>query len=186
MLGIPSPFTVGTVAVSSSQVVFPISTNNIVVSPHSIDSSKSVNSSHFLPFSVTLISNPSNNMAATDQVVCITSTIYAPLDFVRIQGQPCAFPTSDYKEKLPKFTGSNVVTIEDHLNTFHKYIDDLEIDHEDVTKMFAQTLEGDAQTWYKALLAHSIDGWESFQKLFTKKWAQKQDSSSRLDAFVSL
>jgi hypothetical protein len=61
---------------------------------------------------------------------------------------------------LPKFSRSNAITVEDHLNAFLKFVIDLEIEHEDVVmKMFVQTLEGDARAWYKALqLAPSMDG----------------------------
>ena len=57
------------------------------------------------------------------------------------------------------------MTVEDHLNAFLKFIDDLEVEHEDaVMKMFLQTLKGEARAWYKALLGNSIHGWDSFRQ----------------------
>lgn len=41
--------------------------------------------------------------------------------------------------------GNNAVTVEDHLNAFLKFVDDLDVKYEDVAmNMFVQTLEGDA------------------------------------------
>jgi hypothetical protein len=60
------------------------------------------------------------------------------------------------------------------LTDFLKFVDDLEVEYEDVVmKMFVQTLEGDARTWYKSLPDASIDGWDSFQCKFMKKWGHK-------------
>jgi hypothetical protein len=96
-------------------------------------------------------------------------------------------PTGEYHDCLPKFAGNNVVTVEDHLNAFLKFVDDLEIEHEDVVmKMFMQTLEGDTRAWYKALPVGSINGWDSFQRKFTERWVDKQDNSYLLDAFSSI
>jgi hypothetical protein len=87
---------------------------------------------------------------------------------------------------MPNFSGSNVITIKDHLNAFLKFVDNMEIEHEDVVmKMFLQTLEGDAQAWYKALQEGSINGWDSFQTKFTERWANKQDNSYLLYVFSS-
>lgn len=95
-------------------------------------------------------------------------------------------PTGEYRDCLPKFTGSNVILVEDHVNAFLKFMDDLEIKHEDVEmKMSMQTLEGDARAWYKSLPARSIDGWDSFQTKFIDRWAHKQDNSLFLQAFSS-
>jgi hypothetical protein len=45
-----------------------------------------------------------------------------------------------------------------------KFVDDLEVEYEDmVMKMFMQTLEGDAQTYYESLPVASADGWDSFK-----------------------
>lgn len=74
-----------------------------------------------------------------------TLTIYAPLDLTQITGRPHDLLTGDYRKRLPKFSGNNAVTIEDLLEAFLKYVDDLEVEHEDVLmKMFVQTHEGDA------------------------------------------
>jgi hypothetical protein len=79
------------------------------------------------------------------KVVRFSLTVYALLDLTPIQGQPHALPTGEYRDRLPKFAGNNAITVEDHLNAFLKFVDDLEVEHEDVVmKMFVQTLEGDA------------------------------------------
>jgi hypothetical protein len=110
--------------------------------------------------------------------VRFTLTVYAPLDFTAIPNQPHDLPTGEYQKHLPKFAGNNTVLVDDHLTDFLKFVDDLEVEYEDVVmKMFVQTLEGDARTWYKSLPVASIDGWDSFKCKFTEKWGHKQDNS---------
>jgi hypothetical protein len=68
---------------------------------------------------------------------------------------------------LPKFTRSNAITIEDKLNAFFKFVNDLEIEHKDVVmKMFVKTLEGDVLAWYKAFPTGSINGWDLLSPTF--------------------
>jgi hypothetical protein len=96
-------------------------------------------------------------------------------------------PTGEYRDRLPKFTGSNTIFVEDHLNAFLKFVDDLEIEHEDVVmKMFMQTLEGDVEHDTNLSKQGSIDGWDSFQKKFIERWADKQDNSILLETLSSL
>jgi hypothetical protein len=52
--------------------------------------------------------------------------------------------------------------------------------------MFVSTLEWEAQTWYKSLLDASIDGWDSFQEKFTKRWANKPNNFSLIYAFDNI
>jgi hypothetical protein len=53
-------------------------------------------------------------------------------------------------------------------------------------RMFVSTLEWEAQTWYKSLLDASIDGWDSFQEKFTKRWANKPNNFSLIYAFDNI
>lgn len=78
------------------------------------------------------------------QFVRFSLTFYAPLNITQLTGEPHAMPTSEYRDRLPKFTSSNVISVEDHFDEFLKFVDDLDIKHEDVVmKMFVKTLEGD-------------------------------------------
>jgi hypothetical protein len=56
-------------------------------------------------------------------------------------------------ETIAEICREQRISVEDHLTDFLKFVDDLEVEHEDIVmKMLVQTLEGDAQTWYKTLL----------------------------------
>lgn len=121
------------------------------------------------------------------QPVRFTSNAYAPLEFSQIQGQPYQLPMRDYHEHLPKFVGNNAVTMDDQLDAFLQFVNDLKVQHEDVVlMMFVQTLLGDARAWYKVLPANAIDGWDSFQNTFTERQDNKQDNTLMLDAFASI
>jgi hypothetical protein len=50
----------------------------------------------------------------------------------------------------------------------------------------SSSLEGEARTWYKSLPDASIVGWDSFQEKFTKRWVNKPDNSSLINAFTHI
>jgi len=41
-------------------------------------------------------------------------------------------PTGEYRDRLPKFSRRNVITVEDYLKAFLKFVINLEINNEDV------------------------------------------------------
>jgi hypothetical protein len=96
-------------------------------------------------------------------------------------------PAHKWLKCLPLFAGRLGESIEDHLAAFSKLLDDFEVEHKDVVmRMFVSTLEGEAQTWYGSLPDVSIDGWDSFQDNFTKRWVNKLDNSSLINAFTHI
>jgi hypothetical protein len=113
--------------------------------------------------------------------------VYAPLIFVAFPNHPDDLPPGEYRKHLPLFAREFGVLVEDHLADFFKVVDECDVEYEDVVmRMFVQTLEGDAQVWYKSLPDASIDGWDSFQEKFTERWVDKQDNSFLLKAFANL
>jgi hypothetical protein len=52
--------------------------------------------------------------------------------------------------------------------------------------MRVPTIEGDARTWYKSIPDTSIDGWDSFQDKFIKRWVDKHDNFFLLNAFDNI
>ena len=58
-----------------------------------------------------------------------------------------ALPQGDYLKYLRKFTGEgDGVTAEDHLATFYSYVDNQNIEEEDVwSRLFVQGLDGEAR-----------------------------------------
>ena len=65
---------------------------------------------------------------------------YAPL----ILPNPLAtMPTGDYLKYMPKFTGEGDFTVEEHLEDFYSYAENINIEQEDVwTRVFVQILDG--------------------------------------------
>ena len=65
---------------------------------------------------------------------------YAPLIF---PNPLTAMPTRDYLKYMPKFTGEGDFTVEEHLEDFYSYVENINIEHEDVwTRFFVQSLDG--------------------------------------------
>jgi hypothetical protein len=68
--------------------------------------------------------NPPRNRM--DSIVVVR---YAPL----ILPQPMnALPTGDYLKYMPKFTGEEDINVEENLVAFYIYVDNLNIENEDV------------------------------------------------------
>jgi hypothetical protein len=92
--------------------------------------------------------------------------VFDPLSFVAFPDYPHDLPAHKWLKCLPLFARMSGESVEDHLATFSKLLNDFQVEHEDVAmRMFVSTFEGEAQTWYKSLPDASIDGWDSFQDL---------------------
>ena len=78
---------------------------------------------------------PPNRMDA------IVAASYAPLVLPQLMN---ALPARYYLKYMPKFSGEGEVTTKEHLADFYVYVDNLNIEHEDVwMRVFVQSLEGD-------------------------------------------
>ena len=63
-----------------------------------------------------------------------------------------AMPARDYQEFMPKFTGAEEVSADEHLKEFYCYDDNLDINEEDVwMRVFVQSLDGEARKWFRNL-----------------------------------
>ena len=59
---------------------------------------------------------------------------YAPVNF---PNPLLAMPTGDYLKYIPKFTGEGYFTAEEHLEAFYIYVENINIEQEDVwTRVF--------------------------------------------------
>jgi hypothetical protein len=87
------------------------------------------------------------------------------------------FPSSwDYLKYMPKFTGEEDITAEEHHATFYSYADNLNIEHEDVwMRVFVQSLDGEARKWFRGFPPGSIDGIDALDDAFLKHWGDKKE-----------
>ena len=117
------------IAASSSTIVhspIPIS----VVSPHS---SLPTTGIHFTPAQGAV--NPGINMAAP----AFLMNRYAPLNLP----QPLHDMPQEYLKLLPRFTGEDEITAEQHLPLFCTFAENLNVEHLDVVmRLFVQSLIG--------------------------------------------
>lgn len=110
---------------------------------------------------------------------------YAPLALP----QPLhALQQGDHLKYLPKFTGEgDGVTTEDHVATFYSYVDNQNIDVEDVwSRLFVQSLDGKAKKWFRSLPPRSINGIEALDAFFLKQSGDRKDYLYYVTEFGSL
>ena len=82
----------------------------------------------------------------------------------------------DYQEYMPKFTGVEGIIVEEHLESFYYYIDNLDIYEEDVLmRVFVQSLDGEAKKWFRELPPRSIADIEALDDVFLTHWGDKRD-----------
>lgn len=80
-----------------------------------------------------------------------------------------AMPAGDYQEFMPKFTGVEGVTTEENLEAFYSYVDNLDINEEDVwMRVSFQSLDGEARNWFRNLPPRSIADIEALDDVFLK------------------
>jgi hypothetical protein len=114
----------------------------------------------------------------------ILAARYAPLI---LPNPVSAMPTGDYQKYMPKFTGEGDVTVEEHIEAFYSYAENLNIEEEDVwTRVFVQSLDGHARKWFKELPAGSIAGIEQLDDVFLKHWGDRRDFLYYITEFGNL
>jgi hypothetical protein len=114
----------------------------------------------------------------------IVATRYDPL----ILPQPMnALSVGDYLNYMPKFTGQEDITAEEHLSSFYSYVDNLNIENEDVwMRVFVQGLDGEARKWFMVLTPGYIVGIEALGDSLLKHWGDKKDFIYYITKFGSL
>jgi hypothetical protein len=96
-------------------------------------------------------------------------------------------PIKYYQKYMPKFTGSGDYTVEEHIEDFYAYVENINISGEDVwTKLFLQILDGQARKWFKELLANSVTGIEQLDEVFLKHWGERRDLLYYITKFGNL
>jgi len=86
-----------------------------------------------------------------------------------------AMHAGEYQEFIPKFTGTEGVRAEEHLESFYNYADNLNIYEEDVwMRVFVQSLDGEARKWFNKLVPRSIVDIEALDDVFLKHWGDDE------------
>jgi hypothetical protein len=97
---------------------------------------------------------------------------YAPIVFPQRMN---ALPVGDYLKYMPKFTGEEGITVEEHLASFYSYADNLNIENEDVwMRVFVQSLDGEVRKWFRGLTPRSIVGIEALDDVFLRHWGDNK------------
>jgi hypothetical protein len=126
--------------------------------------------------------NPVNNQRQW------SSTLFNPLDMSAIPGYPRQMPPK-YEKWLPKFTGTNGTSVEEHMSNFWAYfqLHPISDDAEDlVMKLFSATLYDVARHWYLGLPDGSIKTMDRHEQIFLRRWSIKEDPNMLLTRLNSL
>ena len=86
----------------------------------------------------------------TKAMESILARRFSPFDFSIVPGFPNDVPTIyEWVDHLPRFKGDYYDHPAQHLIEFHQYMDQQNINHEDILmKMFMYSLEGEVIQWY--------------------------------------
>jgi hypothetical protein len=96
-------------------------------------------------------------------------------------------PFGDYLKYMPKFTGEEDITAEEHLSAFYSYADNLNIENEDVwMRVFVQSLDGESRKWFRSLTPGSIARIEALDDSFLRHWGDKKYFLYYITEFGSL
>jgi hypothetical protein len=171
----PIPFSSNTQSSSENFPSFPSPRNTTAVLPVQTPSPPCSPTVHIPMAGANL---PRNRMDA------IVAARYAPL----VLPQPMnALPVGDYLKYMPKFTGEEDITAEEHLSSFYSYADNLNIENEDVwMRVFVQSLDGEARKWFRGLTPGSIVGIEALDDSFLRHWGDKKYFLYYITEFGSL
>jgi hypothetical protein len=126
--------------------------------------------------------NPPNNQRQW------SSTLFRPLDMSAILGYPRQMPPK-YEKWLPKFIGTDAISVEDHMSNFwaffqlHPISDDVEYL---VMKLFSATLLDASRRWYLSLPGRGIKTMDTVDEVFLKRWSIKEDPNMLLTRLNSL
>ena len=86
-----------------------------------------------------------------------------------------AMPIRKYQKYRPMFSRTEGVTTEEHLESFYRYANNLDISEYDVCmRVFFHILDGKARKWFRELTPRSIAYIEALDDAFLKQWGDKK------------
>jgi hypothetical protein len=78
-------------------------------------------------------------------------------------------------------------TAEEHIEAFYAYAENINISEEDLwTRVFIQSLDGQARKWFKELPTNSITDIEQLDAAFLKHWGERRDLLYYISEFGNL
>jgi hypothetical protein len=129
------------------------------------------------PSSPRIYNPPLHNKMASEnpprnRMDAIVASRYAPL----VLPQPMnSLPIGDHIKYMTKFTREEDITTEEHLASFYSYVDNINIENEDVwMRFFVQSLDGEAKKWFRGLPLRSIAWIEALDDAFLRHWGDKK------------
>ena len=88
---------------------------------------------------------------------------------------------------LLKFDPRNRISAEDHLKSFYLTLDLLNVEHEDVVcSLFPYTFEPIESSWFFSLQANSIANWDTFERVFKRKFKNKKTIATLMKELLSM
>jgi hypothetical protein len=105
-----------------------------------------------------------------------------------ILGYPRQMPPK-YEKWLPKFTGTDAISAEEHMSNFWAFfqLHPISDDAEDlVMKLFSATLYDASRRWYLSLPDGSIKTMDRLEEAFLKRWSVKEDPNMLLTRLNNL
>jgi hypothetical protein len=127
------------------------------------------------------VNTPTNNPNAT------MSMFLRPLNFAAIQGAPHTIPDKAI-EKLPCFSGDNVVSAHSHVVSFNCCVNKWCYGHdeEDVKmRLFVFSLEGDAAEWFSEFDPNKFSTLDEIVSAFKERWGDQKENRFLLAALSS-
>jgi hypothetical protein len=129
---------------------------------------------------------PTVNTTTTNPNVTM-SMFMRPLNFAAIQGAPHAIPDKAV-EKLPCFSGNNVVSANSHILNFELCVFKWCQGHneEDVKMtLFVYSLEGDVAEWFSEQDPNKFSTLAEIVKTFKERWGDQKENRFLLAALIS-
>jgi hypothetical protein len=189
-LGFPTPLPIKFVVSKEGETYFPLNPILFSSKTHSFPFSPR-NTTAFLP-----IQSPSPPCSPTVHILMaganipknnMDAIVVARYDPLVLPHPMNALPVGDYLKYMPKFTGEEDITTEEHLSTFYSYADNINIENEDVwMRVFVQSLDGEARKWFRGLTLGSIVGIEALDDSFLRHWGDKKYFLYYITEFRSL
>ena len=85
-----------------------------------------------------------------------------------------------FEKLLPNFDPDEKIVVDDHLQSFYLEVEGLRDGEYEyvVYRLFPHTLKGSTASWYFSFPANSIPDWDTFKRIFRRKYAAQKTHAS--------